>query len=195
MCFRSSFPGGTHWNRYVSPQKKHLTSCPFFHIYKANTSTFLSPEMASQTFIHKKSLSWKRRTWTFSCQKFHFGFVFLSDWFWRDSTMGIHHHFVTTIWETIFSGNFFGTFFFGKNPPSMRTFDLHLSIASHRDPGFGSTSALPLRDYWNPPNGSGWIFTSMRGPGLQLLSVVEVSQDLWGFKWTPWGVHLFTSEW
>lgn len=24
----------------------------------------------------------------------------------------------------------------------MRTFDLHLSIASHRDPGFGSTSAL-----------------------------------------------------
>lgn len=100
MCFWSWFPAD-HWNRCVSA-RKHLTSGPFFLIYKAKTSTFLPPEIASQTFFHKKSFSWKRRTWTFSCQTFHFGYVFLSDWFLRDSTMGIHHHFVTTIWETIF---------------------------------------------------------------------------------------------
>ena len=87
----------------------------FPYIYKAKTSTFLSPKTASQTFFHKKSFSWKRRTWTLSCQKFHFGYVFLSDWFWRDSTMGIHHHFFTTIWETIFFWELFrDIFFFGQ---------------------------------------------------------------------------------
>ena len=59
----------------------------------------------------------------------------------------------------------------------MRTFDLHLSIASHRDPGFvGALAEFIFRvrdDHWTPPNGSGEM--NLAPFVLKIFPVVEVS--------------------
>lgn len=113
MCFRSSFPGGP------------LKSLCFLQ----KTSNILSffPYIQGKHFnfsVHRNGFTNLFSQEIFLMETSYMDFLLPKVWFWicffewlvlRDSTMGIHHHFVTTIWETIFSGNFFNaSYFFAK---------------------------------------------------------------------------------
>lgn len=116
MCFRSSFPGGPLKSLCFLQKTSNILS--FFPYIQGKNFNFSVPR-TDFTNLYSQEIFLMETSYMYlsPAKSLILDMFLLSDWqALRDSTMGIHHHFVTTIWETIFSGNFFSghLIFFAK---------------------------------------------------------------------------------